>query len=144
MRNRRVHGLTAGRRRARRGTATALLALLSAAALPGAANDALSGEELRKLITGNTLKGSYTTEPLTMVFYEDGLLRGRIGLTGSDSGTWEIDGNKYCNEWIVYFNGVRKCYVWVPMGSGYQLQSVDAFKGYPIQGQITQGKPKGY
>ena len=145
MRNTRDHGSTAAiHRRARRAASTALLALLSAAPLAGAAQEAVGGEELRKLIVGNTLQGSYTTQPLTMVFYEDGLLRGSIGLTGSDSGTWEIEGNTYCNEWIVYFNGVRKCYIWVPKGNGYQLQSVDAFKGYPIQGKIEQGKPKGY
>jgi len=144
MRIGRSHGSTGNLRRMRRTATAALVALVSTVAVASAAEDALTADEVRKLIVGNTLQGSYTTEPLTMVFYEDGMLRGSIGFTGSDSGTWELEGNKYCNEWITYFNGVRKCYVWVPKGDGYVLQNVDAFKGRPIQGRIEQGKPKGY
>lgn len=131
-------------RRTRHAAAVGLVALLCSVALPGVAQDRLSGDQIRELITGNTLQGSYTTLPLTMVFYEDGVLRGSIGLTGSDSGTWEIEGDTYCNEWVVYFDGVRRCYAWVPNGNGYVLQNVDAYKIRPIQGRIEQGKPKGY
>ena len=144
MRNVCKQGGDAGSHRARRAAAAALVALLCSAGLAGAAGERLSGDRIRELITGNTLQGNYTTLPLTMVFYENGVLRGSIGLTGSDSGTWEIDGDKYCNEWDVYFDGVRHCYAWVPHGDGYVLQSVDAYKIRPIQGRIEQGKPKGY
>ena len=108
------------------------------------AQDALSGDAVRELIVGNTLKGSYTAKTLVMVFYPDGLVRGALGLRGSDSGTWEMDGDKYCDEWFTYFGGVRHCYLWIPQGDGYLLKNVDSFRAYNIQGRIEKGKPKGY
>lgn len=118
--------------------------LLGIVSQPSGAHEALSGEEVRSLITGNTLQGSFMTNPLTMVFYADGVVRGAIGLTGSDSGTWEIEGDKYCHEWFTYFSGVRRCYQWIPRGNGYTLKNVDEFKARNIQGQLKKGKPKGY
>ena len=128
-----------------RGPLAVACALLFALWAPlGLAQDALSGDEVRSLIVGNTLKGSYMTNPLVMVFYPDGLIRGSIGLKGSDSGTWEMEGDKYCHEWFTYFSGVRRCYLWIPQGDGYLLKNVDSFRGRNIQGRIEKGKPKGY
>ena len=128
-----------------RGALAVAGALLLALWTPlGLAQDALSADAVRTLIVGNTLKGSYTTKTLVMVFYPDGLVRGALGLTGSDSGTWEMDGDKYCHEWFRYFGGVRRCYLWIPQGDGYLLKNVDSFKAYNIQGRIEKGKPKGY
>lgn len=119
--------------------------LIGAGAPPALAQEPLKGDQIRSLITGNTLQGSFKTNPLTMVFYADGVVRGAIGLTGSDSGTWEIDGDKYCHEWFTYFSGVRRCYVWIPQGDDrYVLANADSFKVRNIQGRIEQGKPKGY
>lgn len=133
-------------RRARGATlaAAALAMLLGSLSHRGMAQEALSGDQVRALITGNTLVGSFMTNPLTMVFYEDGVVRGAIGLTGSDSGTWEVEGDNYCHEWVTYFSGVRRCYRWVRDGDGYVLKNVDRFKARPIQGRIEDGKPKGY
>ena len=108
------------------------------------AQEALTGDQIRTLITGNTLQGNFLTDSLTMVFYADGVLRGSIGFTGSDSGTWGIDGDNYCNEWFTYFSGVRRCYQWIPQGNRYLLKNVDEFKIRNIQGRIKKGKPKGY
>lgn len=124
--------------------AAALAMLLATLGHQTMAQDALSGDQVRALITGNTLTGSFMTNPLTMVFYEDGVVRGAIGLTGSDSGTWEIEGDKYCNQWVTYFSGVRHCYRWIRDGDGFVLENVDSFKGRPIQGRIEDGMPKGY
>lgn len=118
--------------------------LLGTASHPSLADEALTGDQVRSLITGNTLQGSFMTNPLTMVFYANGEVYGSIGLTGSDSGTWEIEGNNYCNEWVTYFSGVRRCYQWIPQGNGYLLKNVDKFRARDIQGQIEEGKPKGY
>ena len=107
-------------------------------------DEALTGEQIRTLITGNTLQGSILTNRLTMVFYADGVVRGSVGLTGSDSGDWEIEGDNYCNEWVTYFGGVRRCYQWIPKGEGFLLKNVDAFKVRDIQGRIEKGMPKGY
>lgn len=118
--------------------------LLGTASHQSLAHEALTGDQVRSLITGNTLQGSFMTNPLTMVFYPNGEVVGSIGLTGSDSGTWEIEGNNYCNEWVTYFSGVRRCYQWIPQGNGYLLKNVDTFRARGIQGQIKEGKPKGY
>ena len=108
------------------------------------AHETLSGDEVRALITGNTLQGNFMANPLTMVFYADGVVRGSIGMTGSDSGTWEMEGDNYCNEWVTYFSGVRRCYQWVSDGDGYVLKNVDKYRARDIQGRIEKGKPKGY
>ena len=118
--------------------------VLAVAAHDSNAQEALTGDQVRELITGNTLQGSFMTNRLTMVFYADGVVRGAIGLTGSDSGTWEIVGDTYCNEWVTYFSGVRRCYQWIPDGDGYVLKNVDAYRARNIQGRIEKGKPKGY
>jgi hypothetical protein len=118
--------------------------LLGAFSLDTLGQEALTGDQIRSLITGNTLQGSFLAKRLVMVFYADGVVRGSIGLSGSDSGTWEIEGDTYCNEWVTYFEGVPRCYRWIPQGDGYLLDNVDAFKIQPIKGRIVEGKPKGY
>ncbi len=126
------------------GLAIAIAMLLGIVSHQTLAHEALTGDQVRSLITGNTLQGSFMTNPLTMVFYANGEVYGSVGLTGSDSGTWEIEGNNYCNEWVTYFSGVRRCYQWIPQGNGYLLKNVDTFRARDIQGQIKEGKPKGY
>lgn len=126
------------------GLAVALAMFLGVFSQQSQAQEALSGDQVRALITGNTLQGSFMANPLTMVFYEDGVVRGSIGMTGSDDGTWEIEGDNYCNEWVTYFSGVRRCYQWVRQGDGYLLKNVDNFRVRNIQGRIEKGKPKGY
>ena len=126
------------------GLTVALAMLLGIFSQQSLAEETLSGDQVRALITGNTLQGSFMANPLTMVFYDDGVVRGSIGMTGSDSGTWEIEGDNYCNEWVTYFSGVRRCYQWVHDGDGYVLKNVDKYKARNIQGRIEKGKPKGY
>ena len=126
------------------GLAVALAMFLGVFSQQSQAQEALSGDQVGALITGNTLQGSFMANPLTMVFYEDGVVRGSIGMTGSDDGTWEIEGDNYCNEWVTYFSGVRRCYQWVRQGDGYLLKNVDNFRVRNIQGRIEKGKPKGY
>ena len=126
------------------GPTVALAMLLGIFSQQSPAGESLSGDQVRALITGNTLQGSFMANPLTMVFYADGVVRGSIGMTGSDSGTWEIEGDTYCNEWVTYFSGVRRCYQWVGDGDRYVLKNVDKFKARDIQGRIEKGKPKGY
>ena len=128
----------------RGGLAVAAAMLLGAFSLDTLGQEALTGDQIRSLITGNTLQGSFLAKRLVMVFYADGVVRGSIGLSGSDSGTWEIKGDTYCNEWVTYFEGVPRCYRWIPQGDGYLLENVDAFKIQPIKGRIVEGKPKGY
>jgi hypothetical protein len=104
----------------------------------------LSGEELQTLIVGNTFEGGYQAKQLVIVFYANGRLRGSLGLTGSDSGTWKIEGDDYCQHWIRYFSATEGCYAWYPRGDGYVLRSVSGFRTQDIIGKIKNGKPPGY
>ena len=124
--------------------ALVLILLIGVFSHQSRAQEALSGDEVRALITGNTLQGSFMAHPLTMVFYADGVVRGSVGMSGSDSGTWEIEGDHYCNEWVTYFSGVRRCYQWISEGDGYVLKNVDTYRARDMQGRIEKGKPKGY
>ena len=121
------------------------LCIASSASMESAwSNELLSGDEVRGLIVGNTLQGSYRAFQLTMVWYEDGVVRGSLGLTGSDNGTWEIKDDLYCHEWATYFAGTPHCYRWRVQGDRYVLENRDAFKTVNIQGRIEKGMPPGY
>ena len=104
----------------------------------------LNGEEITKLITGNTFRGAWEGRQLTMVFYQNGVIRGTHGLTGSDSGTWEVDGDTFCMRWTRYFGSTRRCYKRWRRDRDYLLQNVDAFRIQNLTGTIEQGKPPGF
>ena len=111
---------------------------------PGEDDVALSGDEVRELITGNTLRSAWEGEQLTMVFYANGVVRGSQGLRSSDSGTWEINDDIYCNRWTRLFDSTRRCYRWWRRESDYLLENVDAFRIRNLTGTIEQGKPPGF
>ena len=151
MTKRAAHKVSAGPQRLprRRHLAAPLLALLLSSGLgcaPAVSKDAvpLSGEELKTLIVGNTFEGGYQAKQLVIVFYANGRLRGSLGLTGSDGGTWKIEGDDYCQHWNRYFSASEGCYAWYPRGDGYVLRSVSAFRTQDITGKIKKGKPPGY
>jgi hypothetical protein len=103
----------------------------------------LSGEEITKLIVGNTVNGAVGGESFSFYYKDHISVSGVIGVQGDDdSGTWEIkDKNTYCNEWFVYFGGVRRCYQWYKTERGYILENVDAFKIRPL---VVYNIQKGY
>ena len=111
---------------------------------PGDDDIALSGEEIITLISGNTFRGAWEGQQLTMVFYENGVIRGTHGLTGSDRGTWTVEDDIYCHQWTNYFGSTRRCYRWWRRESDYLLQNVDAFRINNLAGTIEQGKPPGF
>ncbi len=105
---------------------------------------ALSGEEVTKLISGNTFNSAWQANRLMIVYYENGVIRGRLGLTGSDSGTWTVEEDVYCNRWVRYFGGTRRCYKWWRRENDYLLENVDAFRIQNLTGTIEPGKPDGF
>ena len=111
---------------------------------PGDDDVALGGDEVRELITGNTFRGAWEGQQLTMVYYANGVVRGSQGLTGSDSGTWEIDEDIYCHRWARLFGSTRRCFKWWRRESDYLLQNVDAFRINNLSGTIEKGKPPGF
>lgn len=105
---------------------------------------ALNGEKVTKLISGNTFRGAWEGQQLTMVFYQNGVVRGTHGLTGSDGGTWTVEEDVYCNRWTRFFGSTRRCYKWWKRENDYLLQNVDAFRIQNMTGTIEPGKPPGF
>ncbi len=140
-----MSGPRLGRARARAALA-GLVALLLAACVSNERPDAeaLSGEQVTPLIVGNTFRGAWDGRQLTMVFFEDGTLRGTQGLAGSDRGRWWIDGDAWCFQWTRYFDALRRCFEWVPVDEGWVLRNVDAFRIRDISGRLQRGKAPGF
>ena len=105
---------------------------------------ALNGEQVTKLISGNTFRGAWEAQQLTMVYYENGVVRGSQGLTGSDSGTWAVDEDVYCHRWVRLFGRTRRCYKWWQRENDYLLQNVDVHRIQNMTGTIEPGKPSGF
>ena len=105
---------------------------------------ALNGDELTKLISGNTFRGAWEGRQLTMVYYENGVVRGSQGLTGSDGGTWTVDEDVYCHRWTRLFGSTCRCFKWWRRKSDYLLQNVDAFRINNLTGTVEPGKPPGF
>ena len=107
---------------------------------------ALSGAEVKELISGNTMRGNFRASPLIMAFHEDGTARGRVGFTGSGSGTWSIEEDIYCHQWTRYFGGTERCYRWYKRPDGvFYLDNVDTFRFRgPLLGSIEPGIAAGF
>jgi hypothetical protein len=107
---------------------------------------ALSGDEIKKLIVGNTLQGPLGRELYDWYYRADGQVTGVVGGTDDDSGTWQIkDKNVYCHEWDQYFDGVQRCYQWYKEEARegrYMLKNVDADRSGNIEVWIIRpGNP---
>jgi hypothetical protein len=105
---------------------------------------ALSGEEVTKLITGNHFRGPFEGQMLTMVYFENGVARGTWGLSGSDRGTWTVEDDIYCHQWVRYFSSTRRCYKWWRRTNDYLLENVDSFSRRNINGRVQPGIPSGF
>lgn len=107
----------------------------------------LSGDEIRQLITGNTISGAILAQQYTFYYQANGKVSGAIDTVNDDTGTWLVkDGNTYCHQWIDFFDGVQRCYQWVPLAGGrYQMKNVDSFHGEGLEvWKIEKGNPNGF
>ena len=98
----------------------------------------LDGEAVRRLVSGNTLKGAWRARPYEFDYKPDGTVYGTIW-TNPDRGTWHIDDDKFCQEWFEFFGGDKRCYEWYRAGDEFLLKNVDAFRTRDIRGRIIQG-----
>lgn len=123
--------------RARLRTACAALVLAVCSFYAGADNghgSPLSGDEIRTLVVGNTVRGPWRARPYAWSFTTDGRIFGDVG-ANTVSGTWRIsDDGIYCHEFTDFLEGVERCYQWYAMpdyskGKGrYVMKNVDAFR----------------
>ena len=73
------------------------LGLLSSVAVAG---EWMSGEQIEKLVSGNTTYGKHEFKGFTSYSYNrpDGTFVGRNSESGPRKGTWRVDGNKMCRH----------------------------------------------
>jgi hypothetical protein len=115
--------------------AFAVLAVGVLAAPAGfAADKVLSGEQVRALISGNTVIGALGARMFDFTYTPDGDVYGTLNAS-TGSGSWRIlDGDRYCHEWSVFFDGTETCYQWHDLGDGrYRMVNVDAFRTWDLQ-----------
>jgi hypothetical protein len=113
-----------------------LSAALSVLVLPLAAlaGDALSGDQIRSLLSGNTVQGSMEATGVYTEFYAaDGTIKGK-----DYSGVWSIDGNNMCFQ---YGSDPAAC--WEVAKEGDQIQWVKDGK-VDGTGTIVMGNPNNF
>lgn len=106
---------------------------------------ALTGDEIKRLIDGNTVQGPMGREMYDWYYQSNGQVTGVVGASDDDSGTWEIKDSKvYCHEWDQYFDGEKLCYEWFKQerSGRYLLINVDADRSSNIEvWEIKKGNP---
>ena len=111
---------------------------------PQTGDVALSGDEVTKLISGNTLRSAWDARQLTIAFFENGKALATLGPAGSDNGVWSVKGDSYCHEFVTYFEGVRRCYRWWRRPKDYLLENVDSYRTRSLNGRIEKGIPPSF
>jgi hypothetical protein len=104
----------------------------------------LSEQDFRQQIVGNTVEAALGASRFRFWIGDGGVIRGQIGLSGSDDGEWRIKDDLVCYEWALYFGAVERCYRWYRSGDRVVLKNADAFRIRDIRGRLVLGKPKGY
>ena len=106
----------------------------------------LSGDEIKKLITSNTVKGPIGAQPYSFYYKPTGEVGGVIGGGDDDSGTWKIkQGDVFCHMWTDFFDGEEHCYEWHKDGKRYVMKNVDADRSRHIPvWSIEKGNPLGF
>ena len=106
----------------------------------------LSGDEIKKLVTSNTVKGPTGAQPYSYYYKLTGEIGGVIGGGDDDSGTWKIkQSNVYRHTWIDFFDGVEHCHKWHKDGKRYVMKNVDADRSRDIPvWSIEKGNPLGF
>lgn len=123
----------------------AVAAVFSTGAAAGSAPyQFLSEKDFREQIVGNYVEGGYRAHHYRFWIGENGVIRGQLGLTGSDDGSWSMNDDLFCYEWAHYFHGVERCYYWYRSGNRVVLRNADSFRIPDIHGRLLPGKPEGY
>lgn len=116
-----------------RAAAIGALSLVTLPAIPAQANEGslsarttLSGDEIRRLVTGKRI---YLATPLggeiPLYYAPDGTVDGSGEAVGlgrwlkpTDRGRWSVDGNRLCQQWQTWYNGERMCFTLTSAGEG--------------------------
>ena len=120
---------------------TLLAAACSALAL-GAALAAepasLSGDELRKAVSGKTVYLTISGVELPIRYSPSGSMEGSMGVVAaslargdgaSDRGKWWISGNQLCQRWTSWMEGKSYCYTLTRQGNSVRWLRDDGRSG---------------
>ena len=78
----------------------------------------LSGDELQRLLIGNTLKG-YDGNGSFWIYYPDhSTIWGKASDGDVDIGTWWVKDERYCRTWRRWFDGRTQCWTLATQGQG--------------------------
>lgn len=102
----------------------------------------LGGEEVRGLVSGRAIEGSWGTKSLSFFFEPEGRVVGRLQ-NSSDTGRWWIRNDLYCHRWETFFAGQERCYRWYRTSEGYALRVTGGFSGRDILGELSDARPHG-
>lgn len=104
----------------------------------------LRGEEIRTLITGNTVTGVYTNgRPFSEYHAPDGRALGDSGYALNVDACWNTDGDAVCYHYGPYGKRRTYCFVVEKTGESYQLKVADTGKLNGVAA-IERGNPKNH
>ncbi len=123
---------------ARVGIALGVLFVLAVG--PVKANETeVSGDELRELLTGNSIDGMWGDTHYIQYFSDTGRTLYKADGSPGDWGTWRInDSGYYCSTWR---GGAENCYTVVDMDGTLYWKSENGGATYPftiIEGNVTE------
>ena len=112
----------------------------------------LNGEEVRRVLTGNTLVGYDQAGPYWMYYPSGGTIWGQASNGDVDIGRWRVDGDLYCRSWRRWGDQSEQCWqfatdglnrlIWIdPNGRKFGESTVQS--GNTI-GQITGREPPSF
>lgn len=71
-------------------------------------HQALNGDQIMNLLSGNTLKGVENGTSWAVYYSPDGTQYGRYG-SRTDIGKWWVSDNQYCRQWNTWSDHKIKC-----------------------------------
>jgi hypothetical protein len=76
----------------------------------------LAGDELQRLLTGNTLKGYDRNGPFWIYYADRDTIWGEASNGDVDIGIWWVKDGSYCRAWRRWFAGAAQCWTLAPQG----------------------------
>lgn len=112
----------------------ALFATAALIAAPALAQSALTGDQIRGLVSGATIEGAMEgSGPYAEFYAPDGTIRG-----ADYTGAWSVQGDTMCFQ---YGDGAPSCWSVVGSGSSVQWLQDGAVLG---TGTVTAGNPNNF
>src|SRR5215470_3509488 len=102
----------------------------------------LSGEDMMRILPGNTLLAYDKNGPFWMYFPKPGTVWGQSSNGDVDVGRWWIDGDRYCRSWRVWYGGDTQCWKLVTDGDNHILW-MDALNSAEGESLIQKGNTIG-